>query len=221
MMLRYPRTTPIPACPTNILSTERYPTRAYIMGKVHEFITEPLADWLRKQHIFFVATAPASTNGFVNCSPKGGDAFRILGNREVAFQDLTGSGVETIAHLRENGRIVLMFCAFDGPPQIVRLHGTGTLLTPEQTQYATLIDKFPANVGTRAIIHIQVHRVSSSCGYAVPRFEYQEDRDVLDKWAINKGTEQLQVYRTNKNTQSINGLPALDPETAKNELNKQ
>ena len=130
----------------------------------------------------------------------------------MAFQDLTGSGVETIAHLRENGRIVLMFCAFDGPPQIVRLHGVGNVLTPKQTQYSELIDKFPANVGTRAIIHIQVKRVSSSCGFAVPHFEYQKDRDVLDKWANNKGAEQLQDYRRDKNTQSIDGLPALDPE---------
>src|SRR5919201_7094587 len=108
------------------------------MGKVYDGITPELADWLTQQRMFFVATAPLAADGLVNCSPKGMDSFRILGPREVAYLDLTGSGIETVAHLRENGRIVLMFCAFAGPPKIVRLHGSGTVVTPESPRFHEL-----------------------------------------------------------------------------------
>lgn len=160
--------------------------------------------------MFFVATAPLDAEGLINCSPKGGDSFRILNGNEVAYQDFTGSGVETIAHLRENGRIVIMFCGFEGPPNIVRLYGVGTIVTKEDTGYQELLEQFPHNDGTRAIIHVEVTRVSDSCGFSVPLYEYQGQRDILDRWAANKGEQGLEEYRLNKNTQSIDGLPGLN-----------
>lgn len=179
------------------------------MSKLREGIDEDLAAWIREQHLFFVATAPLSQEGHVNCSPKGGDAFRVLGPREVVYQDYTGSGAETSAHLRENGRIVVMFCAFDGKPNIVRLHGNGRVLTPDSPQYRELTAHFPPNPGTRALIHVQVTRVSTSCGYAVPTFDFRADRDILDKWATAKGDQGLREYRAAKNAESIDGLPAF------------
>lgn len=178
-----------------------------------ECIDADLAAWIGKQRIFFVATAPLSPNGHVNASPKGGEAFRILGPLEVVYQDYTGSGAETAAHLRENGRIVIMFCAFDGPPKIVRLHGHGTVITLDHPHFDKFAKLFPANPGTRAFIHIEVQRVSDSCGYSVPCYDYQHDRDTLDKWAVNQGAEKLADYRVRKNQKSIDGLPAFDAAT--------
>ena len=175
-----------------------------------EHIDSDLATWIGKQRIFFVATAPLSPNGHVNASPKGGEAFRILGPLEVVYQDYTGSGAETAAHLRENGRIVIMFCAFDGPPKIVRLHGHGTVITSAHPRFAEFAKLFPPNPGTRAFIHVEVRRVSDSCGYSVPCYDYRNDRDTLDKWAINQGPEKLEDYRVRKNQKSIDGLPAFD-----------
>lgn len=181
------------------------------MGKLYEEITPELATWLKAQHMFFVGTAPLVADGFVNCSPKGMDTFRILGPREVAYLDLTGSGVETIAHLRENGRIVIMFCAFSGPPKIVRLHGTGDVITPESPEWESLRQGFPEYPGARAVIRVQVSRLSDSCGYAVPRMEYQEERDVLIRSTEAKGEEGIKKYQREKNARSLDGLPALDP----------
>ena len=180
------------------------------MGKAHERITDELAAWIGRQRLFFVATAPLAGEGHLNCSPKGGDSFRILDPATVAYQDLTGSGVETIAHLRENGRMVIMFCAFEGPPQIVRLHGTGEPVFPDDPDFSALAARFPSNIGTRAIIRLKIGRVSSSCGYAVPFFDYRGDRDTLDKWAEGKGPAKLEAYREEKNAQSIDGLPGLE-----------
>jgi hypothetical protein len=180
------------------------------MGKVYETIDERLVGWLRKQHIFFVATAPLSETGSLNCSPKGGDSFRILSGSEVAYQDLTGSGVETIAHLRENGRIVVMFCAFEGAPKIVRLHGWGTVVTEGHAKYKELAEHFSPHIGERSIIHIAVNRISDSCGYSVPLFEFKGDRDILDKWVQNKGEDELKKYRQAYNAVSIDGLPGIE-----------
>ncbi|MFC4991766.1 pyridoxamine 5'-phosphate oxidase family protein [Rubritalea tangerina] len=138
---------------------------------LHPEISPKIAQWIEQQKLFFVATAPLSADGRVNTSPKGGDAFRILGPMEVAYQDYTGSGAETVAHLRENGRIVIMFCAFEGKPQIVRLHGKGSVVLPGDSSYAALAQQFPNNPGTRAIIHITVERVTDSCDYSVPYFK--------------------------------------------------
>jgi hypothetical protein len=177
------------------------------MSKEIAEITPELADWIAQQKVFFVATAPLSANGHVNCSPKGGDSFRVLGPRLAAYQDYTGSGAETSAHLKENGRIVIMFCAFDGEPRISRLHGRGEILRPGMPDYPALAAKFPENPGTRAIVRVTVTRISTSCGFAVPFFDFQKPRDTLDKYAVNKGPEGLVEYRKKKNARSIDGLP--------------
>lgn len=182
------------------------------MGKLYEEITPELITWVKQQHLFFVATAPLGADGHVNCSPKGLDTLRILGSRHVAYLDLTGSGAETIAHLRENGRIVFMFCAFSGLPKIVRFHGKGEVVTPESPAWSRLRPIFPEYPGARTIIHAEVTRVSDSCGYGVPKFEYAEERDTLKRWADTKGIEGLPLYRRQNNARSIDDLPSLDPE---------
>jgi hypothetical protein len=179
------------------------------MGKVYETITTEITKWVGAQKMFFVATAPLANTGLVNCSPKGGDTFRILDEHTVAYQDLTGSGIETIAHLKENGRIVIMFCAFEGAPKIVRFHGTGEVIEQDHAEFATFATLFPYNPGTRAIIRITVTRVSDSCGFAVPRYDFVEPRDVLDKWATQKGEEGTKAYRDENNTRSLDGLLGL------------
>jgi hypothetical protein len=179
------------------------------MGETYDGIAPGLADWLRAQHIFFVATAPSDGEAHVNCSPKGMDTFRLLGPREVAYLDVTGSGVETIAHVRDNGRIVLMFCAFHGSPKIVRLHGRAEVLPAGHPEYELLQPLFPAYPGRRSIIRVQVTRISDSCGYAVPRFEYVGERDTLIRWSEKKGETGLEQYRQEKNARSIDGLAGL------------
>lgn len=180
------------------------------MGKRYDEITPELGEWLGKQPLFFVGTAPLSARGHVNVSPKGLDTLRILGPRRVAYLDLTGSGAETIAHLRENGRVVLMFCAFAGPPKIVRVHGAGTVIAPASGQWAELREHFPAQLGARAVIDVQVTRVSDSCGYGVPTFAGAEQRAALPRWAETKGAEGLRGYRRQHNGRSLDGLPALE-----------
>lgn len=182
------------------------------MGKVLEVIDDEMAEWLEAQPIFFVGTAPLAAEGHVNCSPKGGEAFRVLGPLAAAYLDYTGSGAETAAHLRENGRIVLMFCAFTGRPNIIRLHGTGEVVTPSHPDWESLYALFPPNPGARAIVRVQVARVSTSCGFSVPLMDFREKRDVLDKWAASKGAEGLEEYRATKNVRSIDGLPAFEVE---------
>jgi Pyridoxamine 5'-phosphate oxidase len=180
------------------------------MGKTYDEITPELSEWIAEQKLFFVATAPLSQSGLVNCSPKGMDTFRVLGPSQVAYLDFTGSGVETIAHLRENGRIVVMFCALAGPPKIVRLHGTGDVVTPEHPDWADLRSRFLADApGARAIIKLSLTRVSDSCGFAMPRFDYVEERDVLTRWAQSKTEAELAEYRAQKNAESLDGLPGL------------
>ncbi len=179
------------------------------MSKQLDSINDELAEWLHAQPVFFVATAPLSAEGHVNCSPKGGDCFRVLDPMQAAYLDYTGSGVETIAHLQENRRIVLMFCAFQGKPNVVRLHGSGEVITPNSPDFDALASHFPSNPGTRAIIRVSVSRVSTSCGFSVPFMDFRQERDTLDKWAATKGPEALTEYRQTKNTHSIDGLPAL------------
>jgi len=177
------------------------------MSKQLDNIDAELAVWLGDQHLFFVATAPLSGEGHVNCSPKGGDCFRILGPMDVAYVDYTGSGAETTAHLEENGRIVLMFCAFEGKPEIVRLHGQGEVIPLTDDRFAELASHFPPNPGTRSIVRIKVTRVSTSCGFSVPYMDFKQDRETLDKWAASRGVEGLAEYRAEKNVRSIDGLP--------------
>ena len=176
------------------------------MGKRCEIISTELREWIRLQRVFFVATAPTGANGHINCSPKGYDTFRVLGEREVAYLDLTGSGIETIAHLQENGRITIMFCSFDGAPKIVRLQGRGEVIYPTHSSYALLAAEFPPHHGARAIIRVTVSRISVSCGFGVPRLDFVEARDELARWAEKTGAG-LAAYRSQKNQSSIDGLP--------------
>jgi Pyridoxamine 5'-phosphate oxidase len=180
------------------------------MGKTYEAISPDLSAWISEQHVFFVATAPLAADGHVNTSPKGLDCLRVIGPRQVAYLDLTGSGAETIAHVRENGRIVLMFCAFSGAPKIVRLHGKGTVITRTSSKWTEWSGTFPRMAAPRSIIVVDVTRISDSCGYGVPRMDFLEDRDVLSRWAETKGPAALPEYRREKNANSIDGLPALD-----------
>lgn len=179
------------------------------MGKLYESISESLKEWINNQKLFFVSTAPLSLQDHINCSPKGLDTFRIVDDHTVAYQDLTGSGIETVAHLKENGRITIMFCALNGPPKIVRLYGTGKVITAEAEEFEVLSKLFPSHAGMRAIIVVNVTRIADSCGYAVPLYDFKGNRDVLDKWTLNKGDEGLIEYRKMKNRKSIDGLEGL------------
>jgi hypothetical protein len=181
------------------------------MGKVYDGIDERLSRWIDQQHLFFVATAP-SEGGHINLSPKGfAGSFVILGAGEVAYLDYTGSGVETIAHLQQNGRVVVMFCAFEGPPRIVRLHGVGRAVLPTDDGFADLLAAFPDEPrrGLRSIIRVELDRVSDSCGYGVPFMSYGGERDTMPRWVANKSDDQLAEYRVEKNSTSIDGLPGL------------
>jgi Pyridoxamine 5'-phosphate oxidase len=179
------------------------------LGKMHTEIDDQLTNMIQAQHVFFVSTAPLAPEGNLNLSPKGLNSFRILGPRTVAYLDLIGSGVETIAHLRENGRIVLMFCAFDGPPNIVRLHGQGRVVEPHSAEFPGLAAQFPQYESTRAIIVVEVTRLSDSCGFGVPLMKYEGERDQHFSWVQKKGPEGLKIYKQEKNRRSIDGLPGL------------
>jgi len=179
------------------------------MGKIYDLIDEKLAHWLSSQKVFFVATAPLSGDGHINCSPKDGASFRILDERTVVYLDLTGSGVETIAHLKENGRIILMFCAMDGPPKIVRLHGRGESIEPGHNDFESLRKTFPDTLGLRSFIRVQLTRISDSCGFGVPVYEFRGERSQLKEWAERKGEASLVNYRQEKNSRSIDGLPGV------------
>ena len=182
------------------------------MAKTFDGIDGELRQFVEAQHVFFVATAPLGAEGHVNLSPKGlQDAFRVLDPRTVAYLDYTGSGAETIAHLRENGRIVIMLCAFDGPPRIVRLHGRGEVLEPADADFPRLRPLFTETREVRSIIRIAVTRVSDSCGYGVPLYKYERQRTQLLDWCDRKGEDGLREYREQKNAKSIDGLPALAP----------
>ncbi|MBE9199706.1 MULTISPECIES: pyridoxamine 5'-phosphate oxidase family protein [unclassified Nodularia (in: cyanobacteria)] len=176
------------------------------MAKVFDCITEELQGFIASQHIFFVGSAPLSATGHVNLSPKGLESFRILSDHQVAYLDLTGSGNETSAHLQENGRITLMFCAFEEPPRILRLYGQGYTILPSHPDWKTLYSLFPQIPGTRQIIVADIERVQTSCGMGVPLYEYQGQRQSLVNWASKKGEEGIQEYQQQKNIISIDGL---------------
>ncbi len=179
------------------------------MGKVFDGIDESLAAWIGEQHLFFVATAPLSGDGRVNVSPRGLDSLSILDTRTVAWLDLTGSGAETIAHLRENGRITLMFCSFGARPRIVRLHGRGRVVLPGEGLFAAVEAQHPGHVGARAVIVVDVERASDSCGWGVPQMDFVADRDIMRPWAEKKGPGGLAAYREKNNAVSLDGLPGL------------
>lgn len=177
------------------------------MAELFDEITERLRAFITAQQMFFVASAPLSADGHVNLSPKGLDSLRILSPRRVAYLDLTGSGNETSAHLRENGRITLMFCAFAGPPRILRLFGRGDVCLPGSATWDELSPLFDEYPGARQIIVVDVTRVQTSCGYGVPLYDFVGQRDTMIRWANAKGVDGLETYRAEKNTRSIDGLP--------------
>lgn len=195
------------------------------MGKQYPELDERLTRFITSQPVFFVATAPCLTadgdGGHVNLSPKGyRDTFAVLGPRTVAYLDLTGSGAETIAHLRQNGQITIMFCSFEHEAKVLRLYGSGQVVLPGSARWDELAAHFPRTAdqaaeltNQRAIIVVELQRVGDSCGYAVPRMSLVHERDVLDRWADKKTPRELASYRAEYNTVSIDGLPALDAET--------
>ncbi|MBX2863564.1 MAG: pyridoxamine 5'-phosphate oxidase family protein [Leptolyngbyaceae cyanobacterium MAG.088] len=176
------------------------------MAKVFAELTPAHQEFIQKQQLFFVATAPLMADGHINLSPKGLDAFRILSPTRVAYLDLTGSGNETSAHVIENRRITVMFCSFDRQPLILRLYGEGTVVLPHEDQWGNMKALFPTTVGTRQILIIDIHRVQTSCGYGVPLYDYQGQRPTLPAWAEKKGPDGLAQYQVEKGSVSIDGL---------------
>ncbi|MDQ6617944.1 MAG: pyridoxamine 5'-phosphate oxidase family protein [Actinomycetota bacterium] len=182
------------------------------MGKVFDGIDAALAGWLRAQPMFFVATAPSDLDGHLNLSPKGIDGtFAVLDHDRVAYLDLTGSGIETVAHLRDDGRIVLMFCAFYGPPRIVRLHGRATAVAVTDPAFALAVEAFPRPTppGLRSVIEVTVAQVSDSCGFGVPLMDLVGQRPTLPDWAARKGPAGIAAYQATRNRASVDGLPGL------------
>lgn len=180
------------------------------MGKIYESITPDLQEWIGQQRIFFVATAPLAAEGHVNCSPKGLDSLRVLGPTSVVYQDLTGSGIETVAQVKENGRIVLMLCAFEGPPRIVRLHGRGQVIESGTDEFEQLSQLFPPRLGVRSFIRVEVSRIADSCGFGVPFYKFAGNRETLTAYIEKTGPEGVAAYRAEHNRQSIDGLRGLD-----------
>lgn len=192
------------------------------MGRVYDGIDDHQRAWIAEQALFFVGTAPLAADGHVNVSPKGPiGSLRVLDDHTVAYLDIVGSGAETIAHVRENGRIVVMLCAFSGPPRILRLHGTGTVHLPGEAEYRALVkrcafDDPSVPEGRRSIVRVAVTRISDSCGYGVPLMSHDGEREHSRMWAQKKlragGPDALRAYQAHNNAASIDGLPALDPD---------
>ena len=191
------------------LSQNRISRGRKTMGKVFDTIDEEMENWIRQRELFFVATAPLSSKGLLNCSPKGLDSFRVLGPTTVGYVDITGSGIETAAHLQENGRIVIMFCAFDGPPKIVRLYGTGKFHSLDSREFDRWKHRFGNHVGVRGMVEVNLTRISDSCGFGVPKFEFKGQRETLSQSLNTKSEPELVDYRRRKNSHSIEGLPGI------------
>jgi Pyridoxamine 5'-phosphate oxidase len=181
------------------------------MSTAYDQLDEKLIAFIRCQKLFFVATAPLSAEGSVNLSPKGYDSLAIIDNKTVAYVDLGGSGIETHAHLAENGRITLMFCAFEGPANILRLYGRGESVAFDDPRFPGHIALFPAFERARAVITVHIQRVADSCGWGVPFFDYRGDRDQLRRWVDAKPFDEWSERRFETNAQSIDGLPGLVP----------
>jgi hypothetical protein len=179
------------------------------MGQLFSGLDDDLRAFIGRQHTFFVATAPLAADGHVNLSPKGLDTFRVLGPTTVAYLDLTGSGVETVAHVRENGRLTVMFCAFEGRPRILRLSGRGRVVEPGDPDWPALAGHLPSLPGARAVVVLEIRRMADSCGYGVPRYEFAGDRPQMIEWAERKGDPGIRDYQARKNRTSIDRLPGL------------
>lgn len=176
------------------------------MGKVYSSILPKHEEFIKNQRLFFVGSAPLSADGHVNISPKGHDVLRIFSPNEVAYLDLTGSGNETSAHLIDNGRITLMFVAFEGPPMILRLYGRGQVVLPDSPEWNDMAKHFDIIPGARQIIHVKIETVKTSCGFSVPFYSYNGERNTLQQWATNKGEQALEDYRKEKNSKSMDGI---------------
>lgn len=179
------------------------------MAKVHPLITDELKNWIEQQPMYFLASAPLEADGHVNLSPRGLDSLRVTADNEVVILDLTGSGNETAAHLQQNGRLTVMFCAFENEPRILRLYGKAEVIRPDDeswSRYRPLFDK--SLPGVRQIFRLVVSRVQTSCGFGVPLMQMQSQRDQLLNWARKKGEDGIRDYQQNKNSHSIDGLPA-------------
>lgn len=175
------------------------------MAKFETHLTDSLRAFISAQHIFFNASAP--TEGRINVSPKGLDSFRILSDTRVGYLDMTGAENETAAHVAENGRLTLMFCSFGEKPLIVRLYGKGQFVRPQDPEWEALHTQFPSYPGERQIILLDIESIMSTCGFAVPRYEFQGHREALVEYACNQGPEKMDEYRHKKNVTSIDGLP--------------
>jgi hypothetical protein len=174
------------------------------MGSTYECLLPEHETFIKEQHMFFVGTA--ATNGYVNISPKGHDVFRILSPNKVAYLDLTGSGNESSAHVTENNRMTFMFVSFQGKPLILRLYGDGKVILPDSKEWSELAGHFNLYAGFRQIIVSEINIVKTSCGYSVPSYSYEGDRNLLIDWALNKGEEKLVQYRKDKNSTSMDGI---------------
>src|SRR4051812_37536870 len=192
------------------------------MARTYDEIDEPLRAWIARQPMFFVGSAPLAGDGHVNVSPKGpGGSLRVLGADRVAYLDLVGSGAETIAHIRENGRIVVMLCAFDGPPKIIRFHGTGTVVFPDEARFGELVAQggfhglTDVEEARRAIVVVEVERIAKSCGYGVPLMDFAGEREHFDlakrKRLRTMGAEEFTTFQVERNARSLDGLPATEP----------
>lgn len=190
------------------------------MGKVFDEIDERMREWIARQHMFFVATAPSGDEGHINLSPKGlQGTFAVLGPREVVYLDLYGSGIETISHLKQNGRMVLMFCSFEGPPKIVRLHGRGSVIEQAHPEFDELFANFTVTEDVlptvRSVIRVDLDRISDSCGFVVPEMAFVRQREQLFKGAAavirRDGPDAIREYCDVNNAESIDGLPGLAP----------
>ena len=190
------------------------------MAKVFDSIDDKLRAFIDRQPVFFVGTAPSGSEGHVNVSPKGGKGlFRVTGPHGFAYVDLMGSGIETVAHLRENGRIVVMFCSFEGGPKIVRLHGRGGVVQQGDEEFEARLATFDVSEeqlrAVRSVITVDVTRIADSCGYVVPRMTYEGERDQLYRFAENRirklGPDAVNGYVSAENAESLDGLTGLDP----------
>lgn len=182
------------------------------MGKEYQEIDARMREWIARQKLYFVATAPLAGDGLINCSPKGLDSFRVLGPRKCAYADVGGSGIETVAHLKENGRIVLMMCALEGPPKIFRFYGRGHVVEPHDPDFDALAADFDALPAVRNVVVVDIDCIRDSCGYGVPLYEFRGDRESLKNWVGNKSEQELLDYRIERNAHSLDGLPGLDVE---------
>lgn len=185
------------------------------MGKTYQAIDERIEGWMARQHMFFVGTAPLAADGSVNLSPKGNDTLRVLDPHTLLYLDSGGSGIETVAHLRENARIVIMMCSFDAAPKIYRFHGKGSVVTPLHDDFKRLLKNFKGTeLGVRNLIKIDVTRISDSCGYGVPLYEYEGDRRTAIEYAKNHSADDIRKTLAHSNADSIDGLKGLNTNEA-------